>query len=205
MKLNYEHQTLALAGIQQALCIVQNIAWHGIYSSTEMKTCITSLFQLNAASFDDVYGNRIHLATGYRALCESLELKNNQRAMERTRYFAGLLMLSRNIKPQSNLSRQLYTTLSMLETAARDYDQQSAYIIEKLAQLYQNTLSKMTPRIIIHGEPVHLQSENNASRIRAMLLCGIRGCVLWRQAGGSQLKLLWGRKKILHCAKQVVE
>jgi high frequency lysogenization protein len=65
----------------------------------------------------------------------------------------------------------------------------------KLGQLYKDTVSQLSPRIIINGEQQHLSNENNASRIRALLLAGLRSAILWRQCGGSRLSLLFNRKR----------
>ena len=44
----------------------------------------------------------------------------------------------------------------------------------------------------------HLQQPNNAAKIRALLLTGIRAARLWRQLGGHRWQLLFSRRKLLN-------
>ena len=102
------------------------------------------------------------------------------------------------------MAQQISTTLSLLEEAADDIENQRDYIIERLAQLYQNAISSLTPRVIIYGEPEHLQKDKNAATIRAMLLTGLRAALLWYQAGGNQLNLLIGKRRYLQAIDQLM-
>ncbi len=56
----------------------------------------------------------------------------------------------------------------------------------------------------MQGEPALLKNAEVANRIRALLLAGIRAAVLWRQVGGSRLKLLFGRKRIVQGARMAL-
>ena len=50
---------------------------------------------------------------------------------------------------------------------------------------------------MVNGDPVHLNNSENANRIRALLLAGIRAATLWRQSGGGRLTLLLRRNPLL--------
>ena len=76
--------------------------------------------------------------------------------------------------------------------------------VERLAQIYLATVATLGPRIMVHGEPTLLARPENASRIRALLLAGVRAAVLWRQCGGSRLGLLLGRQRILRAARELL-
>ena len=67
-----------------------------------------------------------------------------------------------------------------------------------------NTISTLTPRIIIKGEHGYLSDPHNANKVRTILLAGIRAAVLWRQSGGTRPKLILQRKKIHEAAKQLM-
>jgi high frequency lysogenization protein len=69
-------------------------------------------------------------------------------------------------------------------------------ILAQLADIYAETVSTLQPRIMVQGEPLHLQNQDNINLIRALLLAGIRAALLWRQCGGSRRQLLFGRRKI---------
>ena len=69
-------------------------------------------------------------------------------------------------------------------------------ILAGLADIYSTTISTLSPRIMVRGEPLHLQNPENINRIRALLLAGIRSAMLWRQCGGRRLQILLGRKRL---------
>ncbi len=193
----YNSKTIALAGAQQALCAVQDIAWKGSYSQSDFDTCLQSIFVRDPENYEGVFGSVQNLQSGLRALRTSFKDKRNKEAVERTRYMVSLMLLSKKVQPESSVAQQIATTLSLLEETAGDFENQRNYIIERLAQLYQNTLSKMTPRIIVYGKPEILDNQENAAAIRALLLAGLRAIILWYQAGGNQLNLLTGKSRYL--------
>ncbi|MDA0651534.1 MAG: DUF489 family protein, partial [Proteobacteria bacterium] len=60
----------------------------------------------------------------------------------------------------------------------------------------QDTLSTLSYRIKVTGSAQHLNNPQVADLVRAVLMCGIRAAFLWRQLGGSRLKLMWQRGAI---------
>ena len=70
-------------------------------------------------------------------------------------------------------------------------------VIAACGALYQDTLSTLRQRIQVHGDMRNLQQPNNASKIRALLLAGIRSARLWRQLGGHRWQLVISRRKLL--------
>ena len=71
-------------------------------------------------------------------------------------------------------------------------------VISRLADIYQRSIGRLQPQVIVRGERSYLANTDNASRIRALLLAGIRAAVLWRQAGGNRWRLIVGRQASLH-------
>ncbi len=69
-------------------------------------------------------------------------------------------------------------------------------VLANLADLYHSTISTLQPRIMVVGDQQYLGAQNTVNKIRALLLAGIRGALLWRQCGGSRWKLLVFRKKL---------
>ena len=55
------------------------------------------------------------------------------------------------------------------------------------------------------GDPNVLQREENAARVRALLLAGIRSAVLWRQTGGRRWQLIFRRRKVATIARELAE
>jgi high frequency lysogenization protein len=76
---------------------------------------------------------------------------------------------------------------------------------QQLSQIYQERISTLGPKIMVRGEPLHLQNPDSAARIRVALLAGIRAAVLWRQAGGSKWQLLFQRRKTANTARELVD
>jgi high frequency lysogenization protein len=77
-------------------------------------------------------------------------------------------------------------------------------LMEKLAELYSQTISTLTPRIMVSGEHGHLNNPAIAAKVRATLLAGIRSAVLWRQLGGRRWQLLFSRGKIARAARELL-
>ncbi|MEM7304741.1 MAG: DUF489 family protein [Pseudomonadota bacterium] len=198
------NRTIALAGVHLALSNVQRIAWYADYHYSDIDTSIRSLFVRSPENYLDVYGTLENLKPGLSALNASFREKHDKQALERARYMVNLMLLSKKLSKDNVLGKQVSTTLDMLEDAASDLDQQRDYIIEKIAQLYQNTLSKINPRIIVYGKPEFLNNADNAATIRTLLLSGLRSALLWYQAGGGQLNLLLGKAKYLKTIDQML-
>ncbi len=205
MTTEYHNKTIALAGIHHALLQIQNIAWEGQYSYSDLDNCILCLFKTDPVNYEDVFGGVNQIKPGLMALRSSFTDKNDKQAIERARYMVNLMMLSKIIMSNSELGMQVKTTLSLLEEASSDLENQRDYVIERIAQLYQNTISKMKPRIIVYGKPEILNNADNAAAIRTLLFAGLRSAVLWYQAGGNQLNLLLGKQKYLQTIAKLLD
>lgn len=67
---------------------------------------------------------------------------------------------------------------------------------EQIADLYVGTLGSLDSRIQVTGNASILQRPDVASKIRSLLLMGVRFAWLWRQLGGRRWHLLTHRNKI---------
>ena len=74
----------------------------------------------------------------------------------------------------------------------------------KVAQLYTETISQLTPRIVVNGRPQYLKMERVVNWVRSLLLAGLRSAVLWDQLGGGRMELMFGRRKMLDQAQQLL-
>jgi high frequency lysogenization protein len=74
-------------------------------------------------------------------------------------------------------------------------------VIGNLADTYKQTLSTLSFRIKVAGNPQILQNSHNANKVRALLLAGIRAAILWRQVGGRRWHLLFNRKRYIKDAQ----
>ncbi len=191
-------QTIALAGLYQSLALAQNIAWEGDSNHSCMTPTIESILKLDVDQFLDVYGSTNNLQLGIQTLKSALKNKNEKHAVERMRYVINLMYLAskleENKQMMSSLGGQIERIRNLYESAELSFDE----MIIELGGLYREYISPLGPKIIIEGDPVCLKIDQNASKIRALLLAGIRAIVLWRQANGKRWTLLLGRKSLMN-------
>lgn len=191
-------RVIALAAAMQATDLVRGIARRGQAHPDDIETCLSSLLQIDAPSSADIYGGIPRLRTGLRLLEQQLQ---NPRDMELTRYVVVLLRLERQLSRREDLLRVLRAGIEDIIQNLNHFPIGHSNTIARCADLYLKTLSTLSPRIMVSGDPVHLNNPENANRIRALLLAGIRAAILWRQSGGGRLTLLLRRNALLREAR----
>ncbi len=199
-----EDDVIALAGIYQAVDLVRQTAREGTPEQSAFHASIDSVFHFDADSAAAVYGGMAGLRCGLKTLLEQLGRRDLKPDPELTAYAANLMFLERKL---TRLPWMLETLRAEIEAArgmARSNDLDDPAVIANLAHAYSQTLSRLTPRILVQGEPGLLKNPEVANRIRALLLAGIRAAVLWRQTGGSRLRLLFRRKRIVRGARMAL-
>ena len=72
---------------------------------------------------------------------------------------------------------------------------------QEIAALYSETISRLSPRIVVSGKPQYLKNQRTVDWVRALLLAGLRSATLWYQLGGGRLELMFGRKNIIRDAQ----
>jgi high frequency lysogenization protein len=194
MKHSKRDLTLALAGVFQTAALVKQIATTGMANSAVIESSLETLFKFDADSVEDVYGGVAGVGAGIRELNKQLSSNRDERDMEITRYVISLLTLEKKLSANKAMLEQIAQTLENIKSGLDYFSLMHENTILKLGQLYKDTVSNLNPRIIVSGEQTHLGNENNASRIRALLLAGLRSAILWRQCGGSRLSILFNRK-----------
>jgi len=199
------HRALAMAGIFQAAYLVQQVARRGNVANTAVDASINSLFQLDPDNAAAVFGGIDSLAIGLRVFSEQLDGKHSRRDPELLRYVIGLLHLERKLSRRDDLLRQIRHGIEGLSEQAQQNGAAHQPVIAALARLYQDTVSTLTPRLMVHGEPAVLADTDAANLIRALLLAAIRAAVLWRQCGGRRWRLLLQRRELLHAIQRLRE
>lgn len=197
-------QTIALAGVFQAASLVQQIANKGMANSAVIESSLETLFRFDSDTVEGVYGNISGVGTGLRILNEQLAAFKNKRNIEVTQYVISLLVLEKKLSSNSRMLEHLTDTLSEIETSLEFFSLMHENIFAKLGGLYKETISTLQPKIIVHGEQPYLSNESNASKVRALLLAGIRSAVLWRQCKGSRWHILFGRKGYINEARTML-
>lgn len=195
----YQDRVIALAGLMQAVSLVQKVAETGQVDNDELATMLNSLLALEASSTIDVYGKLENLRTGLYEFNQQLTKKKSPRDVMLLRYAIGLL----------HLERKLIKRPAMLDLISREIEQipqqveyfgrlTSPQVVARFAGIYERTISELKPVVKVFGDAGHLQQPDNVNKVRALLLAGIRAAVLWRQKGGNRWQFIFASNKLLN-------
>jgi high frequency lysogenization protein len=198
---NTQNRTIALAALFQCIDGVNQIANTGKIDEVLYSTCIESILNENADDAVDLYGSLDKLKVGFTSMLYQLGAgqltpDGKPKDLEATRYALGLLNLEKKLHNNSAVFQEVIKGIQDTQKKLEFFDKDHENITASLAEIYANTISNIGPKIMVKGDQTHLANPNNAAKIRALLLAGIRAALLWRQAGGSRWKLLFERGKL---------
>jgi len=95
---NPRNRTIALAGVYQACAMVHDIATNGRDLNNIVQTTVSTLFNTQPDSVEQVYGGLEGVANGLRVLIDQLGMEQAAtRRIEITRYTLALLYLERKL------------------------------------------------------------------------------------------------------------
>ncbi|MEH8020546.1 MULTISPECIES: high frequency lysogenization protein HflD [Rheinheimera] len=205
MQFSLSTQIIALAGLCQALKLVQQTARSTEPSSEQDKAALSvmlsSVAVLNADEPLLIYGNNAaNLQTGLQIIIDQLGDKP-QKDVELTRYLVGVLALERRLNKSPANLKKLGDKLQHLERQLQHFSITDDTILASLADTYSSCISSLGGKIQIYGQPELLKQPRVQHKVRALLLTAIRSAVLWRQAGGSRLNFIFKRRKLVAQAK----
>ncbi|MFF5865407.1 high frequency lysogenization protein HflD [Pseudomonas sp. NPDC012596] len=196
---NLQEQLIALGGVFQAAVLVDRIARTGQAGEADIGCMLGSLLVRDPNDTLEVFGgDDSNLRDGYRALVGALERDPNSLQREPLRYALSMLGLERQLNKRGDLLDTIGNRLPQIQSQADHFGLVHENVIASSGALYQDTLSTLRQRIQVHGDMRFLQQPNNASKIRALLLAGIRAARLWRQLGGHRWQLVFSRRKLLN-------
>ncbi len=226
MSSSQDQQTIALAGIFQAASLVDQIAKRGMIPQHNFEASINSIFITSPDSTEDVYGGvkelPFNLQTGLK-VAQDMASKNGNISKDVTRYAMGLLHLESRLHKHPKMLEQIGQRIDQIAQQAQFYSSQDnagesepaigssapnfarSTVIANTEALYQETLSTFSFRIQVTGEPNHLKNTDNADKIRALLLAGVRAALLWRQVGGRRWHLLFFRSRVGKSASRILQ
>ena len=187
---------IALAGVFQAAWLVNEVARRGAAPAEPYACAIESIFQVDPPDTLAVYGGIDRLGEGLRLVAEHLGGRPPAGDMQIARYVLAVLHLERKLVKNAQLMQRLGEGIERARAQAGHFSATHQNVVASLADLYVNTVSTLTPRIIVGGEHGHLTQPANANKVRALLLSAIRSAVLWRQNGGTRMQLLFGRRRL---------
>ena len=198
-----EQRTLALAGVAQAARIVDLAAKTGSWPTPFVEASIHSLFCFEPEAVDSVFGTPQGIRLGLEQLSACLSLSQDESAAQTLRYTLAMLQLEKRFAKRDDLLSIVHARLKHAAYGADNFSNNINTINSNIASIYQDTLSTLSYRIKVTGSAQHLNSPHVADLVRALLLCGVRAAFLWRQLGGSRLKLMLSRGEIRDTAARL--
>ena len=197
-------QSIALAGMFQAVRLVQQTAQGERRDAAATEASIRSILNTDPESAIDVYGNSRALMLGLEVTTGQLGNDSKQRDMALTGYVITLMHLERKLSRNADLMKALATGIDRVKGEIKLADEQDPGIIAALAAVYRDTVSTLQPRIMVKGDESVLRNSDSKNMIRALLLAGMRAAVLWKQRGGNRMRLILQRKQILDCCAELL-
>ncbi|HEX7769749.1 MAG TPA: high frequency lysogenization protein HflD [Dokdonella sp.] len=194
-----ESRVIALAGVLQACRLVHEVATIGRTSEAGSESSLASVFRIDADSAADVFGGIGGVRVGLETLLAQFEGERREVAL--TRLVLGVLRLERRLARSPRVRTELGEGIAAIQRQVEHFGAAHATVQGRLADLYVSTLSRLQPRVVVHGNPVYLGNPQLVAQIRALLLAAVRAAVLWRQVGGSQLRLLLRRREYAMLAR----
>lgn len=189
-----EDRVLALGGMLQALAQVRRIADTGQSESTPVRVALDSVFRIDAADTQAVYGDIASLRNGLRLLRDYLANTNRDEALGKLGL--SVLHLERRFSSESAVSAQVGTGIEGLSAPAERLGSAHPDVVAGLGSLYADTVSTLRPRVMVQGNPHYLGQAGVVAEIRALLLAALRSAVLWRQSGGSLWDFVFRRREM---------
>lgn len=193
-----QEQLVALGAVFEAAALVDRIARTGQVPNAALGSMLGSLLVREEKPALEIYGgDDLNLRNGYRALVGALERDTSSLQREPLRYALAMIGLERQLDKRSDLLQVIGSRLDQIQTQVEHFGLTHENVVASFGGLYQDTLSTFRQRIQVQGDMRHLQQSDNAAKIRALLLAGIRSARLWRQLGGHRWQMVFSRRKLL--------
>ena len=196
-------RSIALAGMYQAVKLVQQTAQGERRDADATRASISSILNTDPESAIAVYGDSRALISGLDLVTSQLANDSKRRDLALTGYVITLMHLERKLTRQPDLMQQLARGIDRVKEEIKQADVLDPGIIAALAEVYKDTVSTLQPRIMVQGEESVLRNSDSKNMIRALLLAGMRAAVLWRQRGGNRIRLILQRKQLLDCCAEL--
>ena len=201
---DYHDLTLALAGVCQSAKLVQQFSEQGSADQAAFSVSLNSLLNLAPRSTLEIYGDELaNLKLGISTLLEQVSGGKGELDLNVGRYWMSLIALESKLEKSPQTKQLLANRIQGLDRQLQHFELMDEQMIANIASIYVDVISPLGAKIQVKGSPVYLQQSGIQNRVRASLLCGIRSAVLWRQLGGTRLKLLFSRTEYYQTAQQI--
>lgn len=194
-----EARVLALAGVFQACRMVHELATKGSTDTASAESSLASIFRIDAESAAEVFGGISGVRLGLEQLIAQLD--DGARDIALTQLVLSVVRVARRLDRNPAMREALRSGIESIDRQVQHVGVGNSGVQARLAELYCETLSQVRPRVVVHGNPVHLGNPRDVEQIRAMLLAAVRAAVLWRQVGGGQFRLLLRRREYAMLAR----
>lgn len=195
-------RVLPLAGLLQALKLVRQTAETGHADAALEAQVLDSVFRIDAASVDAVYGGLPVLRPGLMLLRDHLSGRGDPAL---NKLSIALNRLERRFATEDEMAQAVRRGVESIATTAERQGSAHPDTIARLGRLYSETISELRPKVIVQGNPHYLQQPAVVAEIRALLLAALRSAVLWRQVGGTAWDLFLRRRMMLQAANEALE
>ncbi len=201
----FQDQTLALASMMQSAVLINQLANGESINQAAYDCSLDSLFTLKAQSTEDIFGYGDGLINGLKSLKAYMSGDSGATDRRIAYYVLSMIKLEAKMMKDHDLVESIQSGFETIHQHSKDFELSQSAKAHKVDGLYQNTISNIKPRIIVQGDQVYLSNSDTTSKVRTLLFAGIRAAVLWRQKGGSRLKLLFSRKKYVEQAELLLQ
>lgn len=205
-----KNQTLALAGLLQSSALVHQLATRDRHDTGALRESAFSLIRLDTDSIEAVYGSESGVDLGLQTMINLFTNRLGPSTKDVYQYTVNVHQLSAKLAKLSKTGDVIQRGLEEVgERFLLHYgqdvidDSADGELYEALAELYSETVSYLTPRIIVQGSQGRLQNTQTVHRVRTALFSGIRSAWLWRQLGGRKWQLLINRGDYLNIARRL--
>lgn len=199
-----DDRVLALAGVFQAAALVHQLATRGSTDPQPFEASIRSIFQIDPPTTAAVYGGVAGVQSGLKWLIEHFSGKRTVEKTQILKYAVSALYLERQLAKDPAMLQRVRNEIERAHRQTDHFPVTHGNVLASLAGCYSDTISTLTPRIIVSGEQGHLSNPDVANTVRSLLLAAIRSAVLWRQCGGNRIQLLLGRRRLLAEAQRLL-
>ena len=162
-----------------------------------------SLFCFDPDEVEEVFGTIQGVRLGLEQLSTCLRLSQDPAAADTLRYMLAILQLEKRFARRDDLLSIVHSRLKHTAYKAENFSSDINSLSSNISSIYQDTLSGLPYRIKVTGSAQHLNNPRVADLVRTVLLCGVRAAFLWRQLGGSRLKLMLSRGSIASTAARL--
>lgn len=195
-----KERALALAGLLQSAEAVTRLATGEAVDSATIETSVGSIFRIDADSTEAIYGQASHLRRGLELLAAQASGNISTQAAH-VRIALTVLQVERRLIHRPPLLQRLQQGIMDAHPASQQFGLASDELQLRLGELYAETISTLSPRVLVQGDPGLLSQNRVVMGIRTLLLASVRSAVLWRQLGGSYWDFFLRRGQLTQAAK----